>query len=135
MTIGDMTAATVAASTKRAATALAPPALPVKNRYAPLTTAAASDAAPPSEADITTSTRRPPAIQVYGIMNIRAFAIDLGNAIQSKNLTVERLGPTAAKTTEEGTPCGDTCRLSLKTEEEHSRAQAFLTTNSFAYST
>ncbi|KAG8237370.1 hypothetical protein J437_LFUL017439 [Ladona fulva] len=132
--IEDMTAAAAAQSAKRAAkTTTAPANITTQNRFSPLSAPAENETSGNST-QAAASSNRPPPIQVYGITNVRAFAIDLGNALKTKDLIVQRLGPAAARI-EDGIIRGDTCRLSLKTAENHRQAKEFLISQSIAYST
>ncbi|KAG8226163.1 hypothetical protein J437_LFUL007400, partial [Ladona fulva] len=111
--------------------------LPTRNRYALLSASAetASEATAPADASPKTATRRPPAIQVHGITNVRAFALDLEKALKTKDFVVHRLGAIVARTGDAAATRGDTCRISLQTTENFRDAKAFFATNSIAYST
>lgn len=103
----------------------------VANRFAPL---ASSDASPPAATNAPT-TRRPPAIRVYNILNVRYFTKRHETAIKSQDFTVQRLGPSAPKNAADAGKIDDTCRVSLKTREKYDLAKSFLQQAKMAYST
>ncbi|KAG8239054.1 hypothetical protein J437_LFUL018860 [Ladona fulva] len=109
-----------------------------RHRYAPLASTSNEDGTSTSQSkEQPTAPKKPPLIQAYGILNVRAFAKSLGGAIKSTDFTVQRLGPTARRMEKEGNPHtrGDTCRVVLSINIEIEAAKKFLSENTIAFST